>query len=227
MIYLTGDLHGCDELIRFKTDYINLKEKDFIIQLGDAGIIWFIDEYGKNVENKKLNIFEKTIPATMLIVLGNHENYDRIYNEFPRVYKYGMNLIRIRENIYFIENGQMFTLEDKTFFNFGGASSVDKLLRQEYISWWRQEECSYIEQINALELTKGKSIDYILSHTASSDVINKYFRNNRYPIDSTSLFLTELTKGINYKHHYFGHFHHDKQWDDKNTCLYVSIKKLE
>ncbi len=155
-------------------------------------------------------------------------NFSRIYSEFPIIDFNGAKFYQIRKNIYFVKHGEIFTIENKKFFVFGGASSVDKDQRIEGKSWWREEEASYMDQKLALEnLTKHKNkVDYILTHTAPKSIMEDYF--GIYDrIDSTSRFLEEVKNDIQFTRWYFGHFHKNISLNDKFTCLWQVIEELK
>lgn len=227
-IYITGDLHGAAELVRFRD--IHLNKDDVMLQLGDAGLIWEVSNF--NEENKWLNWFEHNFEFKLLCVLGNHENYDRIKN-LEVVNVYGADCYKVRENIYYIKNGEILTINDKKFIALGGALSIDRDKRIEGVSWWRDEEMNYSDQeriLNNLEspsVILGKTyIDYILSHTAPKNIIDKYFRDMGYS-DSTSRFLEHINNVIMFEKWYFGHFHIDKDINEYYTCLYKTIEELK
>ena len=60
-------------------------------------------------------------------------------NNYPIEIWNGGKVHKIRKNIYHLMRGQVFILEGKKFFTFGGATSVDKANRTEFISWWKEE----------------------------------------------------------------------------------------
>lgn len=123
MIYVTGDTHGEYGRFskrKFQKTGIELTEKDYVIVCGDFGLCW---------ERNATFLYEcdlfKRRPFTVLWVQGNHENYDMI-SEFP-VEEWNGGKVRhiVRDKVILLERGQVFTIEGKTFFTFGGAASHD------------------------------------------------------------------------------------------------------
>ena len=58
----------------------------------------------------------------------------------------------------------------------GGARSIDKPFRTEFLSWWKEEEPSgqeYDEGIVNLEKVDF-NVDYILTHDAPSHIVKKF-----------------------------------------------------
>lgn len=61
---------------------------------------------------------------TTVFVDGNHENFDRLYS-YPVKEWNGGKVHEIRPSVLHLMRGEVFTIEDKKFFAFGGASSHD------------------------------------------------------------------------------------------------------
>ena len=85
---LTGDLHASpDELQYLKPEYLRKKykskcENTFIVILGDGGFLWHEDSYsdfnGELINT--LNNWMKELNSTLIVIPGNHENYDILDN---------------------------------------------------------------------------------------------------------------------------------------------------
>ena len=123
-IYLTGDCHG--RYNRFAKERFPEREglckDDFVIVLGDMGLIWSTDPEDMT---EKANIqYLDSLPFTVLFIDGNHENFDRL-NAMPIDKWHGGKVHRIGESIYHLMRGQVFELEGHKFFTFGGAQSHD------------------------------------------------------------------------------------------------------
>ena len=192
-IKVTGDCHG--DFKRFSKKNrkrLGITDGDIIIQCGDLGLLWCKDkEFEYN-----LDFFSK-IPFTLLWVGGNHENYNML-KEYP-LEEWNGGLVRhiVRDKVIYLERGQIFNIDGKTFFTMGGASSTDiydgildrnspdfkdkiktlkKLKKKHYRivneSWWEDELPSDAEieaALNKLESVDNK-VDYIITHCASSEV---------------------------------------------------------
>ena len=220
MIYLTGDTHGYWDN---RESFIkNLTKDDYLIILGDHGFNWLptlIDEWDVN--------------CTTLCVLGNHENYHFI-ESFKDSEILGAKCKKYK-NIYYIKHGEIFTLENKKFFVFGGALSIDKAYRIPYISWWPEEQPNYTDYNNAIENLKkvNWNIDYFLAHDVNRDIASKMFGIKNIIDSTTSKMLGELEAQIKINggkdyEYFFGHWHMYGQFGDhiKYTCLYDDIYNL-
>ena len=235
-IWLSGDCHA--EFNRFNTTNFpkgkKLTKDDYVIILGDFGLIWDMQESKDEVYWKKwLN--EK--PWTTLFVDGNHENHPRLY-ELLIEDKFGGKVGKVSDSIYHLKRGEVYTIAGKTFFTMGGAYSVDKLQRVNHISWWKEEIPSHAEMEYGLSnLDKnGNKVDYILTHTSSREAIDEILRGTKFGIydllvdkvkDATVDYLTHVESIVDYKEWYFGHMHPDEifKWK-KYTCLYEHIIEL-
>lgn len=226
MIYLTGDLHGDirDKRIEF---FKTLVADDYIIQLGDFGMFW--DRLHIKFWND-LNLRCKT-----LVVLGNHCNYN-ILPTFPEDEILGAKCRRMNDNTFIINHGEIFTLNDKKFFVFGGALSIDKAWRTPYQSWWPMEQASQADFNNAVKnLSRiNYNIDYFLAHDVYRDIAKKMFYMNEVINSSTSDMLAELEARIKINggkpyEYFFGHWHKYGKFGDeiKYTCLYKEVYCLD
>ena len=218
MIYICGDTHGDIDFAKLKKYFSRIKttRNDYLIILGDAAIVWSIEEnYSKMYEELGL---------TILYIDGNHENFDLI-NTYPVVEYLGAKCHKISDYVYHILRGEILNINGITFFCMGGASSTDREYRTEHISWWVDENIKYSEIENALSnLEKvNYKVNYFLSHAGPSSIVRRMFL---YPSDGNTDILEELAKKVDFDHYYFGHYHEDKTYY-KYRCLYWSIAKIE
>lgn len=227
MIYVTGDTHGNIDFLKlhiFAENNPELTRDDYVIIAGDFGGIW-----SEFTMDRTLTPYEK-LPFTVLFVDGNHENFD-IINSFPIEKWMGGKIHRIRPNIIHLMRGQVFTLEGKTIFTFGGATSIDKFMRRENISWWAAELPTgkeVEEGISNLEKYNNQ-VDYIITHSCDERAL--YYPPLKDPYQSMKIFpenriLSIFTDTVKFKHWYFGHFHMDGQLNEEKTVLYQDIVEL-
>lgn len=93
--------------------------------------------------------------------------------------------------------GEIYLIEGKKIFTFGGAFSHDKMYRREGISWWEdelptKEECEYA--------------------TDKEDI---------------TAFLEHISHFVNYKQWYCGHYHMDFDDSESFHFLYQTILKID
>ena len=248
MIYITGDTHS--NFNRFSTDnFIVQKEMtkdDYVIICGDFGGVWnYLEE--SSYEKYWLDWLNKK-NFTTLFVDGNHENYTRLYN-YPVKGWHGGKVHKIRDSVLHLMRGEIFDIDNKKFFAFGGARSHDiqegilNLDEEEKIynyrkrgayfrirdySWWDLELPTDDEMkkgINNLYKANYK-VDYIITHCCPTS-IQALFSKGIYKRDYLTDYLQEISEKCEFKKWYFGHYHDNKQIDSKYVLLYENIVPLE
>lgn len=252
MIYITGDCHA--NYTRFSTDNFpeqkDMTEKDMMIVCGDFGL-WHDTPFERFWFQW---LSEK--PFTILFVDGNHENFDRLYgDEFEVVDFHGGKAHRIRNNIYHLMRGYVFTLCGKKFFAFGGASSHDikdgildiknygsqkemhkdydrrfhkgEMIRINRETWWEQELPTKEEMDFGIRTLaeNDNEVDYVITHCCPSEVLLE-FSKGEYEPDTLTAYFDEISGMINFKRWYFGHYHNDMTILDKYTMLYQTIERI-
>lgn len=167
----------------------------------------------------------RDLPCTILWVDGNHENFNAL-EKYPVEEWHGGKVHRIRENVLHLMRGQVFEINGKSFFTFGGASSHDKEYRKENVSWWPRELPSMLELTEGIvNLNRVQwKVDYVITHCCASSIQNKF---SSYDYDVLTDWLNLIDKNLTFKHWYFGHYHFSGQIDNKHTCLYHEIKRIE
>ena len=223
-IYITADTHIPIDIEKLNTTNFSeqkeMTKNDYVIICGDFGGVWNNsneDKYWLKWLNEK--------NFTTLFIDGNHENFD-LLNFYPIEKWNGGKVHSIMPSVIHLMRGQVFNIDGLKFFTMGGAESHDKHLRKENISWWSQElpnRQEMQEGIDNLEKNNWR-VDYIITHCAPTSVlyeINPYFEK-----DSLTRYLDFISVSTEYKKHYFGHYHIDKEIDDKSICLYDNIVKL-
>lgn len=220
MIFITGDTHGdidFNKLLSLKEK--NLSYEDYLIICGDAGICWSIQSF-----QYFLDLY-RSIGCTILFIDGNHENFEMI-NNMPLVEFKGALMHRIDTHIFHICRGEILNLEDKKFLCIGGAVSIDKMRRTPYFSWWPQEEITYHDIDNALNnLSKvNNTVDFVITHCVDSKTVLSEFRFKKDICSDQLIFIDET---VTYKHWFFGHYHFDRNIDEKKTCLYQGIVEIK
>lgn len=226
MIFVTGDTHGqidFEKLKVFSNENTSLTKKDYMIICGDFGGVWNPLTIDKELE-PYINL-----PFTVLFIDGNHENFD-LLSEYQISNWHGGKVHFISDNIIHLMRGQVFDIEGLLFFTMGGATSTDKKMRIENISWWKEEEISEDDIIEAnknLEKVNYK-VDYVITHACSEDCyFYPLFRLGYYKSYRENRVLTNFNALIDYKHWYFGHYHLDGRVDDKRTALYDEIIRIK
>ena len=241
MIYLTGDTHGGVDMHKLnskelKKANIRLTDKDYLIITGDFGFPFTPDDLKKYEEKNGEYIFwinrMKAQPYKILFIDGNHDNHDW-WSEQAVSEMFGgkVQIHPHAENVIHLMRGEIYEIEGKSFFTFGGAASVDKAYRTEGYSWWSAEEPSFEEIDRALNnLDKvGNKVDYIITHTLPEHIIWEIpsFRYIKQPC-RTAQFLDTVLEKVKYDKWFCGHFHIDRVIPQRRAfVLYNTVHKLE
>ena len=210
MIYVTGDTHGQHDFGKlqfFARQNPALSREDSVIVAGDFGGVW-----SAKTLDADLKPYEE-LPFTVLFIDGNHENFD-LLNAYPVEEWKGGKIHRIRPNIIHLMRGQVFVIEGKKIFTFGGASSVDREMRTEGVSWWAAEVPDYAEFDEGIANLKrhDNTVDYIITHTADERAM--YYPAMvrmlaRKEVRPENRMLSAFEDTVTYRHWYFGHYHID------------------
>ncbi len=224
MIYITGDTHIPHDISKLNTKRFpaqkDLCKDDFLIICGDFGGVWSNDNeerYWRKWLNQK--------NFTTLFVDGNHENFNLLH-EFETVDFCNGKAHKISDSIYHLMRGQIYTLDGKRIFTFGGASSHDKQYRTKDKNWWEAELPSEEEMAFALKNLERTdwNVDYIVTHCAPSSV--QQIIGPTYSEDLLTDFLEQIKNRIAFRNWYFGHYHTDRMVDDRFCCLFNHIHQL-
>ncbi len=216
MIWLCGDTHGENDIEKAEDFFESLKgyqevtKKDFLIILGDAGVCWDNGVHDANVQNRL-----QKLPCTVLWLDGNHENFE-IINKYPVKEWHGGKVHFIKEDIIHLMRGQVYEIEGKRFFTFGGGFSIDKMWRTPFVSWWPQEmpwEEEYEEGLRNLEQVDFK-VDYMLTHTCPEHIAHRLVSRVLPGEEELQWYLEKLSRKADFNMWYFGHWHMD--WTEEN-----------
>lgn len=124
MIYITGDCHS--DFSKFETDKFPMQTEmtkdDYVIICGDFGGIWSYEEESNQEKDWLKWVNDKNF--TTLFVDGNHENFTRLYN-YPVEEWHGGKVHKIRDSVLHLMRGEIFDIDNKKIFAFGGAQSHD------------------------------------------------------------------------------------------------------
>lgn len=233
-VYVTGDIHGELQMRRLGhkrwRQGRQLSKQDFLIVLGDFGILWEDKQLPK--EERLLQWLDQR-KYTVLFVDGNHENFSRL-DTLPTESRFGGTVGVVSSSVYHLRRGEIYNLDGRSFFTFGGASSVDKRYRIPGRSWWAREVPSEEEKVYActnLEKAQWK-VDYILAHTLPEHVVMQVYKvhpTRQEELDPTRRFLDYVVTNTQFNRYYAGHWHDDAVFvvNNKNySVLYEQVKEV-
>lgn len=247
MIYITGDTHS--DFSRFKENKFPIQTEmtkdDYVIICGDFGGVWTFEE--ESSREKEILDWLNNKNFTTLFVDGNHENFNRLYN-YPVEEWHGGKIHKIRDSVLHLMRGEVFDIDNKKIFAFGGASSHDiqdgildldeeekiyqmrkrgAYFRNRDFSWWDLELPTEEEIQNGIKkLEKANyKVDYIISHCCPTNI--QTFINPSFKKDILTDYLQEISEKCEFKKWYFGHYHEYRQVNTQYVLLYEDIVPLD
>lgn len=225
-----------------------MTKEDYVIICGDFGGVW-----NKEVENKEekylLDWLEEK-PFTTLFVDGNHENFDRLYS-YPVELWHGGKVHKIRPSVIHLMRGQIYEIDGKSFFTFGGASSHDiesgildpedpdfkekkkwldrewRSYRVNHITWWAQELPSEeeMQEGRANLAAHDNQVDFIVTHCCATSTQMLIDAQKLKP-DIETDYLEEIKRTIQFKKWLFGHYHDNRNVSKKEILIYEQFVRI-
>ena len=231
MLYITGDTHGERGIFQYAGSAIerNLTAADTLFVCGDWGYLG----RGTEEDNEFLDFLAKK-PYRIAWVDGNHENFD-LLDTYPVETWCGGKVHIIRRDddgqpkIIHLMRGQVFEVEKKKIFTFGGGYSKDKDdVRVPHVNWWPQEMPTDEEMKEAIRNLErcGNKVDYIVTHAAPEDTMNLFYPDHKEekPLNN---FLEWVRESVEYKHWWFGHLHFNKDLKRNQTVLWFELRLMK
>jgi len=211
MLFISGDTHG--NFSRFSN--INwplgnyLTKDDYVLIAGDCCLFYYPAPTPEEIW--WVNWLIKK-PWTLLYIDGNHDNHHRLA-ALPKEQMFGGTVGKIADNIFHLKRGEIYEIENKKILTFGGATSIDKLYRRKYVTWWPEEVPNYIEMEHCLDSIEKHNygVDYIIAHTCPQALapIMAARRGIALIDDPTQKMLDHITSACKFDHFFCGHFHDD------------------
>ena len=254
-VWITGDIHGEPNRLSMKNFYVQKEfsenqDDDVVIIAGDFGLVWDVDGESKS-EKYNLDWLENH-NFTTVFVDGNHENHTRLAT-YPVTMWHGGKVHVIRPHVLHLMRGEIYNIDGKTFFAFGGASSHDisdgildyndpewkekarelneecrYMYRVKGLSWWAEELPSPEEMDNGVRnlASAGNKVDFMITHSPSTSELYLMGEKRLYKPDILTNYLENLKATTDYRRHIFGHMHVNQAINDKDICLYEQIIRI-
>lgn len=225
-----------------------MTKDDYVIICGDFGGVWNKGEESK--EETMLMDWLENKSFTTLFVDGNHENFDRL-NAYPVEEWHGGKVHKIRPSVIHMMRGQVFKIDGKSIFTFGGARSHDidggilepddpdykkkkkkldkgwRPYRINHLSWWQQELPSEEEmEEGRRNLTvHDNTVDFIVTHCCASST-QFLLAGGMYKPDIETEYLEEIRQNIKFRKWFFGHYHDNRNINTEEILLYEQIIRV-
>lgn len=181
----------------------------------------------------------------------NHENFDRLYG-YPQKEWHGGEVHEIRPHVLHLMRGQVFEIDGKKIFTFGGASSHDisggiletedpdfkkkkRILDKGYepyrinhLTWWEQELASESEMKEGRNNLRKHdyTVDYIITHCCATSTQNELGERGIYKPDKETDYLEFVKNYTNFKKWFFGHYHDNINVNEREILIYEQIIRI-
>lgn len=211
-ILLAGDWHCQVEAAANAFMDADEQKVDAILHVGDFGVwtgmagVQFADAVAWLADRFNIPVF---------FIDGNHEDFDQIEN-LPLAAG-GNGLGVLRRGVYHIPRGSVWHWGGYAFAGFGGAASVDRLMRYPGRDWWPQEmpTAADLERLrdNLHEpLVNGGPVDVMVTHDAPTlDALPPGAQQLPMPVkaeaDESRRVVYEAVKAADPKLLVHGHYH--------------------
>ena len=208
-IFYIGDHHGDWKQLFWFVNRAKL-ESCYLISVGDSGIGF--RPKNEQIENiNELNKKFKKLDIIFMSIRGNHDD--------PSYFQ-GDDRICL-DNFKLIEDYSVYEHNSKQIQFIGGATSIDRSMRREGVSYWSGE---------SLNFQKGRlqKVDTLVTHTAPSwcfpqgfnEMVYSWAREDAYLLEELideRAVMDEILKACDPSLHLYGHFH--DSWNEKiNNC---------
>lgn len=226
-----------------------MTKEDYVIICGDFGGVW--NKEVENKEEKHLLDWLEEKPFTTLFVDGNHENFDRLYS-YPVELWHGGKVHKIRPSVIHLMRGQIYEIDGKSFFTFGGASSHDiesgildpedpdfkekkkwldrewRSYRVNHITWWAQELPSEeeMQEGRANLAAHDNQVDFIVTHCCATST-QMLIDEQKLKPDIETDYLEEIKRTMQFKKWFFGHYHDNRNVSKKEILIYEQFVRIE
>ena len=214
MIYITGDMHG--DIERFKSKELRrLKKGDTLIVCGDFGFVW--EDTAK--EKRLLKWIGKRRYNT-LFVEGAHDNI-ALLNTYPQEDWQGGKTREISGKLRLICRGEIFEIEGKKIFAFGGGATDDESADIYHQNGEEMPTTQEIENAWCNLKNAGYKVDYIVTHKPSGKI--RQMLLNSDSADVLGAFLNNLREKCEYTRWFFGSIHKDKRIPPKEMAMFTDV----
>lgn len=226
MIFITGDTHR--DISRFTCKAAKrIKKNDTLIICGDFGFIWD----GSVAERKQLKMLGKK-KYNILFVEGVHENFEELHKYDTEEWNGGMTR-KISGNLRQLMRGQIFEIEGKKIFAFGGGRSDEN---DSYLNpadtnaeiRWRLEiptDNELDEGMRNLEKF-GFKVDYIVSYEPPAK-ISEFMNLGKSDRSHVNTYLDQIREKVDFKRWFFGRHHVNKVIPPKFRAVFDNIIEAE
>lgn len=215
---MTGDFHG-DKKRFHELKKAKLKKNDTLLICGDFGFVWD----NSKAEKKMLKWIGKR-KYHIAFVDGYNDNLTFI-QEYPVAQWNGGAVYHISGKLVMLKRGEIYQIEQQTFFAFGGGDSIER----EHDNHKFEDKLPSKEEMELglknLEKYHHK-VDYIITHDAPAK-IKLFIDMESNELTHLHTFLEKVSSENKFKKWFFGKYHMNKSIPISYQMLFTDIIKLD
>ena len=208
-VFYVGDHHGDWKQLEWFINRLEIKNC-YLISVGDSGI-GFKPKKEQLSDINSLNKKFKKLDIVFMSIRGNHDD--------PSYYN-GADRIKL-SNFETIEDYTVMEHNGKVIQFIGGATSIDRSMRKEGVSYWSKEGLDF-------KGDKLQKVDILITHTAPiwcfpqrfNQMVYDWAKDDSYLLEELILereVMGEIFKVCQPSLHLYGHFH--DSWNEEiNGC---------
>jgi Predicted phosphoesterases, related to the Icc protein len=221
LFFVTGDLHG-DRKDFSTRKFGRIKKGDYVVVCGDFGFLWDGSKrelrWLENLGKKKYGI---------LFVDGAHENFD-LLSKYPVTDWNGGKAQVLSGNLVHLMRGQIYTINGKRIFTFGGGESADREMRTPHKTWWSDELPTEDEMQGGVEklVSAGWQVDYIFSYEAPS-AFRRFLEPGEYDLNALNVYLECVREKCRYQKWAFGNYHINRRLSAEHEVVFDDVLRLD
>lgn len=208
MIYLISDLHSGGSTRGLEKYLAESGEGDILVILGDVGLA-----FERTEDNRRFTEYFLSLEKPIAFIDGNHENHPYL-RSFPKDVAYGGPVYRLTSSIVYLQRGNIYEIEGKTFFVMGGCKSsaiwAERGLLYPHEEPYAEEVVLAYKNLNI----HNNRVDYVLTHQYKKDTEPK---QSPTPLEELTAYIDS---NISFTHWYAGHDHTNAKKDDLHTIVY-------
>jgi len=220
-LLVAGDTHGQMDHLHKLCKWAQRNGVDTIVQVGDWGYLWPGEEFRVG---RATNVL-KQYKLQMFFLDGNHDFHPGLEDLYGATHD-ADRFVPLSENITYLPRGFTWDWDGVRFMSMGGAVSIDKEERTEWVDWWPQESITDADVNRACQ--KGR-VDILLSHDVPQLPIRlqsylERFKGINIKLDRASrsnrLAMAAIAQSAEPKLILHGHYHHryNERWANSMIC---------
>lgn len=219
MIYITGDMHGDRERFR-AVNHAGLRKGDTLIVCGDFGFVW-----DGSVHEERLLKWIGSRRYQVLFVDGAHENH-LLLTRYPIEEAFGGRVRRISGRLCMLLRGEVYTIDGKRLFAFGGGDSLESYAREDG-GELRMPSREELENARQNLASAGNQVDLVITHDAPAKLRQFIQIDTRVEPTNLQTFLEEISHQITFRQWYIGKYHINKRIPPHFNLVFTQVLRYE